>query len=42
MHRHLIRPAISLYEFINAQLGAGRDLLIRDNDAEETQVIRLM
>ena len=38
----LVNRAISLYEFINAQLGAGRDLLIRDNDAKETQVIRLM
>ena len=33
---------VSLYEFINTQLEEGRDLIIRDNEAEETQVIRLM
>jgi hypothetical protein len=38
----LVNRAVSLYDFINTQLEAGRDLLIRDNEAEETQVIRLM
>jgi hypothetical protein len=38
----IVNRAITLYEFINAQLGAGRDLLIRDNETEETQLIRLM
>ena len=38
----LVNRAISLYEFINAQLGEGRDLLIRDNEVKETQVIRLI
>lgn len=38
----LVNRAVSLYEFINTQLKEGRDLLIRDNEAEETQVIRLM
>jgi len=38
----LVNRAVSLYEFVNAQLEEGRDLLIRDNEAEETQVIRLM
>ena len=38
----LVNRAISLYEFINAQLGEGRDLLVRDNEVKETQVIRLM
>jgi len=38
----LVNRAVSLYNFINTQLEAGRDLLIRDNEAEETQVIRLM
>ena len=38
----LVNRAISLYEFINAQLREGRDLLIRDNETGETQVIRLM
>ena len=38
----LVNRAVSLYEFINTQLEERRDLLIRDNEAEETQVIRLM
>jgi hypothetical protein len=38
----IVNRAISLYEFINTQLGEGRDLLIRDNETKETQVIRLM
>jgi hypothetical protein len=38
----LVNRAVSLYEFINTQLEEGRDLLIRDNEANETQVIRLM
>jgi hypothetical protein len=38
----LVNRAVSLYEFINTQLEEGRDLLIRDNEAQETQVIRLM
>jgi hypothetical protein len=38
----LVNRAVSLHEFINTRLGEGRDLLIRDNGAEETQVIRLM
>jgi hypothetical protein len=34
--------AITLYEFIDAQMKAGRDVLIRDNDTRETQVVRLL
>jgi hypothetical protein len=33
--------AITLYEFIDAQLGAGWDLLIRNKATAETQIIRL-
>ncbi len=38
----IVNRAISLYDFVNTQQGEGRDLLVRDNDAEETQVIRLI
>ena len=34
--------AITLYEFIDAQLRAGRDVLIRDNSTGETQIVRLL
>jgi hypothetical protein len=34
--------AITLYEFIDAQLRAGRDILIRDNSTGETQTVRLL
>jgi hypothetical protein len=34
--------SITLYEFIDAQLRAGRDVLIRDNSTGETQVVRLL
>jgi TnpA family transposase len=34
--------AITLYEFIDAQMRAGRDILIRDNTTGETQVVRLL
>jgi hypothetical protein len=34
--------AITLYEFIDAQMRAGRDVLIRDNETGETQVVRLL
>jgi hypothetical protein len=38
----LVNRAISLYEFIDEQMRAGRDLLIRDNGAGETQLVRLL
>jgi uncharacterized protein (DUF342 family) len=34
--------AITLYEFIDAQMRANRDILIRDNETGETQVVRLL
>jgi len=34
--------AITLYEFIDAQLRSGRDLLVRDNATGETQIVRLL
>ena len=34
--------AITLYEFIDAQMRAGRDILIRDHETGETQVVRLL
>jgi hypothetical protein len=38
----LVNRAISLYEFIDQQMRSGRDLLIRDNGAGETQLVRLL
>jgi hypothetical protein len=38
----LANRAITLYEFIDAQMRAGRDVLIRDNTTGETQVVRLL
>jgi len=38
----LANRAITLYEFIDAQLDGGRDVLIRDNQTGETQSIRLL
>lgn len=37
----IVNRAISLYEFINAQQHAGRDLLVRDKTGE-TQIVRLI
>jgi len=34
--------AITLYEFIDAQIRAGRELLIRDSRTGETQLLRLL
>jgi hypothetical protein len=34
--------AITLYEFIDAQLRAGRDVLIRDGKTGETQLVRIL
>jgi uncharacterized protein (DUF342 family) len=34
--------AITLYEFIDAQIRAGRDVLIRDNGTAETQLVRIL
>jgi hypothetical protein len=38
----IVNRAIILYEFIEEQLSAGQDILIRDKDTGETQLIRLM
>jgi hypothetical protein len=34
--------AITLYEFIDAQIRSGRDLLIRDNATGEIQIVKLL
>lgn len=38
----LVNRAITLYEFIDGQQRAGRELLVRDSDSGETQVIRIL
>lgn len=38
----LANRAITLYEFIEARLSAGDDLLIRDHETGETQAIRIL
>ena len=38
----IVNRAITLYEFIEAQLSAGRDILIRDGDTGEVHVIKLI
>lgn len=38
----LVNRAISLYEFIEAHLSDGHDLIVRDRETGETQVIRLL
>jgi len=38
----IVNRAISLYEFIEEQLSAGRDILIRDRDSGEVQRIQLI
>jgi hypothetical protein len=34
--------AITLYEFIEGQLRAGREVLVRDGETGETQIVRLL
>jgi hypothetical protein len=38
----IVNRAISLYEFIDAQLRDGRELIVRDQVTGETQLIRLL
>jgi hypothetical protein len=38
----LVNRAITLYEFIQSQLSADRDVLIRDNKTGRTQRVRLL
>jgi hypothetical protein len=38
----LTNRAVTAYEFLDAQLRAGKDVLIRDNGTGETQLVRLL
>lgn len=38
----LVNRAISLYEFIDEQTRAGQDLLLRDHETKEIQLVRLI
>jgi hypothetical protein len=38
----LANRAISLYEFINAQMCAGQDILIRNGSTGEIQIVRIL
>jgi len=38
----IVNRAITLYEFIEAELRVGRDLTVRDGATGETQIIRLL
>jgi hypothetical protein len=38
----IVNRAITLYEFIDAQLRTGQDLLIRDKATGETQLVRFL
>ena len=38
----IVNRAISLYEFFDAQMQAGNDLLVRDPETSETQLVRLL
>jgi hypothetical protein len=38
----IVNRAITLYEFIDAQLKAGNDVLIRDPVTQETQLVRFL
>jgi hypothetical protein len=38
----LVNRAITLYEFIDSQLRAGQDLIIRNQKTGETQIVRFM
>jgi hypothetical protein len=38
----VVNRAISLYEFIESQMQAGKQLLIKDPDSDETQLIRFL
>lgn len=37
-----INRAISLYEFIEAELQAGKDLIVRDRETGEAQMVKLL
>ena len=38
----LVNRAISLYQFIDEQLGAGQDLLLQDKETGDTQRVQLI
>ena len=38
----LVNRAITLYEFISRQMDTGHEVLIRDSESSETQVLRLL
>lgn len=38
----LTNRAITLYEYINAQLSSGRDVLIKDNTTGETRTVLIL
>ncbi len=38
----IVNRAISVYEFVDAQVLAGNDLIIRDRKTGETQILRLL
>ena len=38
----VVNRAISLYEFVDAQIKDGNDLLVRDPRTKETQLVRLL
>ena len=38
----VVNRAISLYEFVDAQLRAGRDLIVRDPETGEAQLVKLL
>lgn len=38
----IVNRAITLYEFLDAQLQAGNDLLVRDQKTGETQLVRFL
>lgn len=38
----IVNRAISLYEFVEAQIAAGRVLLVRDTDSGDMQMVKLL
>jgi hypothetical protein len=38
----VVNRAISLYEFVQAQLSAGRDLIVRDPETDQEQLVRIL
>ena len=38
----IVNRAVTLYDFVDAQLDAGRDILIRDNVTQEIQSVMLL